>query len=61
MVIVLVVHFKGRVAGLTLPVADKLEGTRAGSRLRAHLILEYVHVEVGGSRVILRLPSEQGR
>lgn len=59
MIIVLVVNLERRVARLALPVADQLKGTRAGARLGAHLILEYVHVEIWGSWIFLRLPAQQ--
>lgn len=57
MVIVLVVDLERSIARLALPVADQLEGTRAGARLGAHLILEYVHIEVRSSWIFLRLST----
>lgn len=59
MVIVLVVDLERCIARLALPVADQLEGTRAGAWLGAHLILEYVHIEVRSSWIFLRLSTQQ--
>jgi len=49
-------YLKIGMSRLALPIRDQLEGARAGAFLALDLVLEDVHVEIRGRRILLSLP-----